>query len=640
MHRRTKRIAVGCLLVVNLLAVDLVPAMAEQETSKVAIRIPPNRNDAINIEVLALLEKYFQWTKVVADAGTTASELSQRQCGRTDDAWIVRFLERNKVTIASDTQITAGQILDLPPCAVWQLGGTITIDRGETIGSEVFRTMGGGVAMQRRVANLNGLDLSNLHKLRPGTNLRLPFTTSVVSLSLKPDYAPDIDKIIVELSRIPGSSARRDDRLALVAETTAGCDADAVPPDPFDTESLADILVRNANLIEKRVGRPGPYRKTPVAVIDTGVDPKENRLFFATDADGGVGISIEPRGGYPTTPAPYQWREHGTHVAGLVLGGFRSQRLTDLVAKRIELRIINVVAQEVRASGVDGAPQLHFEISVENLNEAINYARSDPPIPILSLSIRTERRLASMLTQLKLDGEWLVVAAAGNDNWDLDTGLERVYPASFKSELPPARLLSVAAHDGFGALAPFSNRGRRSVDIAAPGCLVSSLMMDGKVGPMSGTSQAAPLVTFTAALLYAEGLSVREVANRIRLTARAGPGFGSVATGGILDIPAALSVYDDRVTLADGSTLVGRFVDLDCLRVGTHCFALKSLGRLVPSADRTALTIWKIHPDSLELNSHEIPMLAENFRFLELGGAERTVEWADVKDVIFAWKRQ
>gem|GEM_PF-1147622 len=105
----------------------------------------------------------------------------------------------------------------------------------------------------------------------------------------------------------------------------------------------------------------------------------------------------------------------------------------------------------------------------------------------------------------------LFIAAAGNDTLDNDTALS--YPASYY--LP--NIISVAATTRTDARSSFSNVGRRTVHLGAPGSEILSTTPGNTYSTFSGTSMATPHVTGVAALLKAQdsGSDWRAIKNLI-----------------------------------------------------------------------------------------------------------------------------
>jgi subtilisin family serine protease len=133
----------------------------------------------------------------------------------------------------------------------------------------------------------------------------------------------------------------------------------------------------------------------------------------------------------------------------------------------------------------------------------------------------------------------LVVAAAGNDGENADVSPD--YPAAF--DLP--NVISVAASDPEDKLLYFSNYGRRSVDLAAPGDEIYSTVPSrmGSYATYSGTSMAAPFVSGAAALYYARypGSSAQQVRDALLGTVDPLPTLaGKTVTGGRLNLARAL----------------------------------------------------------------------------------------------------
>ncbi len=169
-----------------------------------------------------------------------------------------------------------------------------------------------------------------------------------------------------------------------------------------------------------------------------------------------------------------------------------------------------------------------------------------------------------VMKRAERDYNHLFVIAAGNAANDLDK--TRIYPAYFSTVLN--NVITVAATDHDGQLAPFSSWGRDSVQIAAPGTAILStlpaervprldgdaLPLAGAYGLLSGTSMAAPHVAGAAALLWAHAPDAHyeAVKNALLEGARPDPNLqGWVTTGGHLDVGRALTALGrDWLTLS------------------------------------------------------------------------------------------
>lgn len=272
-----------------------------------------------------------------------------------------------------------------------------------------------------------------------------------------------------------------------------------------------------------QVDAEGAWRSTQgagivIAVIDTGINYNHPALAPAIlinqkEIDGN-GLDEDGNGfaddvlGYDFVNGdafPYDDDSHGTHVAGLAAG-----RPFGLARKAQILPI-----KALTSVGGD----------VGSIAAAIRYA-VDRGAKIINMSLGTSApiahpALASAVDYAESKGV-LIVAAAGNGDPSTGLGYSIDDIPSFPASLPNDNILSVASFDSANALSVYSNFGKISVDVVAPGGLaptdpmISAAFENPRGGlfvGMTGTSMAAPVVSGIAAQVWslAPNLSVAQV---------------------------------------------------------------------------------------------------------------------------------
>ena len=239
---------------------------------------------------------------------------------------------------------------------------------------------------------------------------------------------------------------------------------------------------------------------------------------------------------------------HGTHCAGNVAArGFNGKGVSG-VAPNVRMMPIRFLSEKGQGTTADAVKAVMYAVQngahiTSNSWGSVGEDTSDGNNEALKDAIRYSEQKGS-----------LFIAAAGNGKqgvgYDNDTDSQPAYPASYDMDI----IVSVAALDSSDQLGSFSNWGKRTVDIGAPGVKVFSttengryndtvLDMFGMVITWDGTSMATPHVAGAAALYMSQNRNAdwREVKKALLGTAKQIPAMnGKSVSGGKLDVQALI----------------------------------------------------------------------------------------------------
>lgn len=228
-----------------------------------------------------------------------------------------------------------------------------------------------------------------------------------------------------------------------------------------------------------------------VAVIDTGVDVNHQDLsiniWSGPKAEGRQPARLDAFLGKSNVTDNHG---HGTHIAGIIGAVANPSVGIAGVAQRVSILPLKFYSESAPASVNVANSARAIERAVELGARVINYSAGG-----------AEFSEAEFLAIRKAEARGvLFVSAAGNNHENTDIPENRYYPAAYRL----SNMISVAAIDPSNNLAGFSNYGRSTVDVAAPGDRIYSTLPNGRYGYLSGTSQATAFVSGIAALLLSQ----------------------------------------------------------------------------------------------------------------------------------------
>lgn len=202
---------------------------------------------------------------------------------------------------------------------------------------------------------------------------------------------------------------------------------------------------------------------------------------------------------------------HGTHVAGII-GAVRNNGIgIDGIADNVRIMILRVVP--------DGDER------DKDVANGIRYA-ADHGAKVINMSFgkgwSKDKAVVDSAVKYAISKDVLLIHAAGNDGKDLDDPENPNYPNPYYGDSSGTAdawitVGATGADDDSSLVASFSNYGKKSVDVFAPGVQIYSSIPGSKYTLESGTSMACPVVVGLAALIreYYPKLKAVDVKNII-----------------------------------------------------------------------------------------------------------------------------
>lgn len=226
-----------------------------------------------------------------------------------------------------------------------------------------------------------------------------------------------------------------------------------------------------------------------VAIIDTGIDYTHPDLAANIWVNAGIDMANQDSD-------PFDDNGHGTHVAGTI--GAVGNNGIGVAGVNWNVKLTACKFLNAGGSGsTDGA--------IECLQYIKALKDAGANIVATNNSWGGGAYSQALYDAINAQQNILFIASAGNSGINTDTSIS--YPAGYS--LP--NIISVGATDHNDNKASFSNYGRRSVHLSAPGVKILSTLpavnewnLAGGYGLLSGTSMAAPHVTGLAALIKAQ----------------------------------------------------------------------------------------------------------------------------------------
>jgi hypothetical protein len=299
------------------------------------------------------------------------------------------------------------------------------------------------------------------------------------------------------------------------------------PNDPYFTEQWGLENTNNFDIDATLAWDITTGGDVVIAVIDTGVDYAHPDLLqniwinpyeipgnnydddengIADDYYGANVLCFDPYlTAYCKNPSdPMDDHSHGTHVAGII--GAVGNNGIGVTGVNWKVKIMPVKFLTGDGWGTLAGAIMAMEYVLNMKRKGVNIIATSNSWGAGSFSYA----LMDAIKELMKEGI-LCIAAAGNSS--ADNAIYPLYPASYNL----LNVIAVSAIDRYGKLAWFSNYGKTTVHVGAPGVDILSTVLGGEYEKFSGTSMATPFVSGIAGLISSSNPSLKwyEIRNLI-----------------------------------------------------------------------------------------------------------------------------
>src|SRR5262245_13016115 len=421
----------------------------------------------------------------------------------------------------------------------------------------------------------------------------LPPGLAARSLAAVPARATRRFRMIEHLYHVklaPGMSVRqalrvfRRDPNIIYAEPNFIIEALGTPNDPgFPSQWSLSNIGQTGGVPGADIGVVGAWNLTTgasdvvVAVIDTGVDythPDLAANIFRNLGDcNGDGIDNDGNGyvddchginAITGSGDPMDDDNHGTHVAGTI--GAVGNNVVGVTGVAWTVTILPCKFLDATGSGDAAGAVACLDYVAAMKDRGVNIVASSN-----SWGGGLFSQALADASEAQLQRAILFTTAAGNSASNND--VLRSYPCAYEF----ANIVCVAATDDHDLLADFSNHGRHTVHVGAPGVNILSTTIGNTYQSFGGTSMATPHVSGVAALLAAQDPTRdwRAVKNLILAGGEIRPSLADMVTGRRLNALGSLTCtgapvlsrlhpIGPKVSVGVGATVVVAALNINC----------------------------------------------------------------------------